>query len=61
MGKVIQNKEAYGRGKSHLNSHKRELTVSPEFRVGMEARVVVEEFAFVCVLEGSGKGGGDMH
>lgn len=48
MGKVIQNKEAYGRGKSHLNSHKRELTISPEFRVGMEARVVVEEFA-LCV------------
>lgn len=48
MGKVIQNRKTCRRGKSHFNSHKRELTVSPEFRVGMEVKVVIEEFA-LCV------------
>lgn len=48
MGEMIQNGEPCRGGKSHVNTHERELSVSPEFRVGMEVEVVIEEFV-LCV------------
>lgn len=52
MGERIQNGEPQGGGKLCFSSQRRELTLSPEFRVGMEVKVVTKGLFFVCIGSG---------
>lgn len=55
MGEMNQTREPCRGEKSQVNSHQRELSVSPEFRVGMEVEVVIKEFVLCVYWKGGAR------